>query len=82
MDNVQALIPIFLVVFIVVFFFAKRKDKKVKTRIAWMLLVPCGVVVLVASQLLGAEDYMDAVMPFGAAVVICIVWLIALGTQK
>ncbi len=77
-----ALIPIFLISFILLYLFAKRKDKRTKTRIAWMLLISCGAIVAAGNEFLGLEDSMDVLWPFGAVAGVCVIWLIALKTQQ
>ena len=76
-----AFIPIFLILFIVLYLFSKRKDKKTKTRIAWMLLISCGAIVAAGNEFLGIEES-DVLWPFGLVAGICVVWLIALKTQQ
>lgn len=77
----EALIPVLLIAFIALYFFAKRKDKKVKTRIAWMLLISCAGIIVAGYEYLG-QDYSNVLWPFGTMGGICIIWLIALKTQK
>jgi len=78
----HAFIPILLIVFIVIYFFSKRKDKKAKTRIAWMLLISCSAIIVAGKELSGTDKFMDAFWPFGLVAGICVIWLIALKTQK
>jgi drug/metabolite transporter (DMT)-like permease len=75
-------IPIILILFIVIYLFSKRKDKKTKTRIAWMLLISCGAIVVAGNEFLGIDKSMDALWPFGLVAGICVIWLIALKTQQ
>jgi bacteriorhodopsin len=79
-----AFIPVLIIAFIVIFFFAKRKDKAVKKRKAWMILVPCIAIIVYLQQFSGIDqkDLNDLLMPFSAAAGICVIWLIALSTQK
>lgn len=48
-----ALIPFLIIAFIVIFLFAKRKDKSVKKRIAWMVLVPCIAIIVYLQEFSG-----------------------------
>ena len=76
-----ALIPIILGALFVWYLISIRKDKKAKTRIAWMLLIPCLVIIAAGYKILGPESN-EALWPFGTVAAICVVWLIALSTQK
>ncbi len=82
MPTPQAFIPILLVAFIVLYLFSKRKDKKAKTKIAWMLLISCIAITVAVHEFIGMDANIDVFWPFGLVAAICIIWLIALKTQK
>ena len=77
-----ALIPILLILFVILYLPFKRKDIKTKTRIAWMLLISCSVIIGAGYQFLGREETMEKLWPFSLVVGICIIWLLALRTKK
>jgi len=70
-----AFIPFLIIAFIVIFLFAKRKDKSVKKRIAWMVLVPCIAIIVYLQQFSGInqKDLNDWLMPFSVAGAICVI---------
>lgn len=77
-----ALAPVVLIALIALYFFSRRKDKKTKTRLAWMLLISCSAIIVAANEFLGKEEAVEGLWPFGSVAAVSLVWLIALKTQK